>query len=79
MVKAIIAQSGGPTSVINSTVKGAVTILLKSEKIGQILGAKMGILGVLKEELLDISKQDQHQIELLAQTPSAGTPGELPL
>ena len=75
MPNAVIAQSGGPTSVINSTVKGAIDVLMKSEQVGQIFGAKMGILGVLKEELIDISAQDEHQIELLYQTPSAGALG----
>ncbi|GAB4112328.1 MAG: 6-phosphofructokinase [Candidatus Caldatribacteriota bacterium] len=75
MAKAVIAQSGGPTSVINSTIKGAIDTLFASKKIDRILGAKMGILGVLKEELLDISAQDKHQIDLLARTPSAGTLG----
>jgi 6-phosphofructokinase 1 len=75
MVKAVIAQSGGPTSVINSTVKGAFDILFQSDRVDRVLGAKMGILGVLQGQLLDISTQDKHQIELLSQTPSAGTLG----
>jgi len=75
MKNAVIAQSGGPTSVINNTVKGAIDVLMKSGQVDRILGAKMGILGVLKEELTDISTQDKNQIELLSQTPSAGTLG----
>jgi 6-phosphofructokinase 1 len=75
MTNAVIAQSGGPTSVINSTIKGVIDILFESNQIERILGAKMGILGVLKEELLDISAQDKHQINLLSYTPSAGTLG----
>ncbi len=75
MRNAVIAQSGGPTSVINNTVKGAIDVLMESNKVDRILGAKMGILGVLNEELIDISAQDKHQIELLSQTPSAGTLG----
>ncbi len=75
MKNAVLAQSGGPTSVINSTIKGAIDVLFASKKIDRVLGAKMGILGVLKEELLDISAQDKCQIELLSQTPSAGTLG----
>lgn len=75
MTNAVIAQSGGPTSVINSTVKGVIDVLFDSNQIEKVLGAKMGILGVLKEELLDISAQDKHQINLLSQTPSAGTLG----
>jgi len=75
MTNVVIAQSGGPTSVINNTVKGAIDILMESGKVDRILGAKMGILGVLNEKLLDISAQDKHQIALLSQTPSAGTLG----
>jgi ATP-dependent phosphofructokinase / diphosphate-dependent phosphofructokinase len=75
MRNAVIAQSGGPTSVINNTVKGAIDVLMESNKVDSILGAKMGILGVLNEELIDISAQDKHQIDLLSQTPSAGTLG----
>jgi len=52
---AVIAQSGGPTSVINNSLRGAVEVLASSGKVGKIYGAKMGILGVLNEELLDIS------------------------
>jgi len=75
MKNVVIAQSGGPTSVINNTIKGAIDVLMKSDQVDRILGAKMGILGVLKEELLDISAQDKKQIELLSQTPSAGALG----
>ncbi|MEA2087331.1 MAG: diphosphate--fructose-6-phosphate 1-phosphotransferase [Candidatus Caldatribacteriota bacterium] len=75
MKNAIIAQSGGPTSVINNSVKGAIDELILSKKVDKIYGAKMGILGVLEEELMDISAQEPHQIALLAETPSAGTIG----
>jgi 6-phosphofructokinase 1 len=71
----VIAQSGGPTSVINNSIRGAIDELILSKKIAKIYGARMGILGVLKEELIDISSQEPHQIALLAETPSAGTIG----
>jgi len=71
----VIAQSGGPTSVINNSLKGVINELNRSKKIDKIYGAKMGILGVLKEELIDISAQEARQIALLAETPSAGTIG----
>ena len=75
MKNVVIAQSGGPTSVINNSIKGAIDELILSKKINKIYGAEMGILGVLKEELINISAQDPHQIALLAETPSAGTIG----
>jgi len=72
---AVIAQSGGPTSVINNSLRGAIDTLSSSEKIDKIYGAKMGILGVLNEQLVDISSQNPNQIALLERTPSAGTIG----
>ena len=75
MKNVVIAQSGGPTSVINNSIRGVIDELILSKKINKIYGAKMGILGVLKEELIDISAQEPHQIALLAETPSAGTIG----
>lgn len=75
MKNVVIAQSGGPTSVINNSIRGVIDELISSKKIDKIYGAMMGILGVLKEELIDISAQESHQIALLAETPSAGTIG----
>ena len=75
MKNAVIAQSGGPTSVINNSIRGVIDLLKSSRKVNRIYGAKMGILGVLNEELLDITAQSSTQIALLEQTPSAGTIG----
>jgi 6-phosphofructokinase 1 len=72
---AVIAQSGGPTAVINNSLRGAIDQLVASNKVGKIYGARMGILGVLREELIDISSQSPQQIALLERTPSAGTIG----
>ncbi len=75
MKNAVIAQSGGPTSVINNSVRGAVDTLISSSNVNKIYGAKMGILGVIKEDLLDISSQEPDDIEKLSTTPSAGVIG----
>jgi len=75
MKNVVIAQSGGPTTVINNSVRGTIDGLIASKKINKIYGARMGVLGILKEELIDISAQDMGQINLLAETPSAGTLG----
>ena len=68
---AIVAQSGGPTAVINSSACGVIQEALKSGKIGRVLGATNGILGVLKEDLFDISAESPETIEALKQTPAA--------
>jgi len=75
MKNAIIAQSGGPTTVINNSIRGAIDVMMESKKVDKIYGAKMGILGVLNENLLDISAQQKEQIARLSQTPSAGVIG----
>lgn len=71
----VIAQSGGPTSVINNSIRGVIDAMAKSGRTGRIYGAKMGIIGVLKEELYDISAQTPGEVKLLASTPSAGVIG----
>jgi len=75
MKNVVIAQSGGPTTVINNSIKGTIDGLLSSKKTGKIFGAKMGILGILNEEFIDISAQNTEQIDLLSVTPSAGVLG----
>ncbi len=70
-VNAIIAQSGGPTAVINSSACGVIQELQKSDKIDKVIGATNGILGVLKEDLFDISAEKPEDIEALKQTPAA--------
>ena len=68
---AIVAQSGGPTTVINSSACGVVQEAVKSGKIGSVFGATNGILGVLKEDLFDMSAEKPETIEALRQTPAA--------
>ena len=68
---AIIAQSGGPTAVINSSVCGVIQEAKRSKKIGKVLAANNGILGVLKEELFNVSAEKPSSIEALKRTPAA--------
>jgi len=74
-VNAVIAQSGGPTAVINNSVRGLVDRLTAAKEIGTVYGAQMGILGVLRNRLIELSGQDPEQIRRLEQTPSAGALG----
>ena len=72
----IVAQSGGPTPVINNSVRGIVeTCKLMPEKFGAVYAGYHGIEGVLKEELLDLSVQSAEEITLLGFTPAAGSIG----
>jgi len=67
----IVAQSGGPTAVINSSVCGVIQEAMKSDLMYRVLGASNGILGVLTEELFDISAEKAETIEGLKRTPAA--------
>jgi len=68
---AIIGQSGGPTSVINSSLCGLIQKGLKSEKIERVLGMRFGIKGFMKDEIFDLGKENPQVIEGLRQTPSS--------
>ncbi|HOB86700.1 MAG TPA: 6-phosphofructokinase [Bacillota bacterium] len=68
---AIVAQSGGPTAVINSSVCGVAQQWLKNEQIGTLYGALFGIRGVLEGRLVDLGAQSQEVIAGLRYTPGA--------
>ncbi|HKM77086.1 MAG TPA: 6-phosphofructokinase [Candidatus Bathyarchaeia archaeon] len=67
----VVAQSGGPTAVINSSMCGIVTEALQRGKIRGIYGAINGILGVLSEDLVDLRQEDPDSLWNLRRTPSA--------
>ena len=70
--KAVVAQSGGPTAVINASAAGVIqTALANPETFTAIYGAENGILGVLNEELYDLSREDPAEIDRLRRSPSS--------
>ena len=71
----VVAQSGGPSPVINNSLRGIVETARELAEIGTVYGARHGIEGVLKEELLDLSAQPAEEIALLRVTPAAGSIG----
>ena len=62
---ALYAQSGGVTSVINASASAVILEARKSKKIGKVYAAKNGILGALREELIDTSKESKKFVESL--------------
>lgn len=62
---AFYAQSGGVTSVINASASAVILEARKSPKIGRVYAGKNGILGALREELIDTSKESKKFIESL--------------
>jgi 6-phosphofructokinase 1 len=73
MMKAncIIGQSGGPTSVINSSLAGVVKAAMKSEHIGEVYGMNYGIEGFMQEWLIDFGKQPKEVLKGLRKTPGS--------
>lgn len=75
MKNALVAQSGGPSPVINASLQGVVEACFDMEGINKVYAAWHGIEGVLLEELIDMNKQDKYEISLLKNTPAAGAIG----
>ena len=67
----VIAQSGGPSMVINQSLVGAVMAARGSESIGRIYGAVHGIDGILFEQFVDLRKIPAKHLEAVAATPSS--------
>ena len=63
----LYAQSGGVTAVINATAS-AVIQAARGRKV-KVLAARNGILGALREDLVDTSKESLADIRALAHTP----------
>jgi len=67
----LVAQSGGPTSVINASLAGVIQEAGRHDCIEQIYGGANGILGILNEELIDINEEKARTIDGLKYTPAA--------
>ena len=67
----IVGQSGGPTSVINSSLYGVVKTAIDNPNITHVLGAEYGIKGVLNDRLFDMDQEDPAELEKLLYTPSS--------
>ena len=68
---AFYAQSGGVTAVINATACGVIETARKHRRvIGNVFAGRNGILGALREELIDTSRESPAAIRALRWTPS---------
>lgn len=69
---AFYAQSGGVTAVINATACGLIeTARRHRDRIGKVYAGRNGILGALREELIDTGKESAAAIRALRHTPGA--------
>ncbi|MBN1849758.1 MAG: 6-phosphofructokinase [Deltaproteobacteria bacterium] len=70
--KAVIAQGGGPTAVINQSLVGAILEARKFPEITKIYGARHGVRGILEEDFIDLTQATTHNLERVAFTPGSG-------
>lgn len=71
MTRLLVAQSGGCTAVINSSLVGVVDEALSQKSIQAIYGARFGIRGVLTASFIDLGRQSRATLEQVRRTPSA--------
>ncbi|MGB0580230.1 MAG: 6-phosphofructokinase [Limisphaerales bacterium] len=68
----LVAQSGGPTAVINASVAGVIIEAGRHMNVvDEIYGGLNGIYGILREEIIDLQDEKQSAIEGLKHTPAA--------
>ena len=72
MPNCIIAQSGGPTSVINSSVVGLIKANEEFKVYDKIYGGLNGIEGILNKNIIDLSSTTNQELEEFKYTPSSG-------
>lgn len=70
-VNIVVGQSGGPTTVINSSLYGVVKEAMNTEGIDHIYGMINGIQGFIDDKMMDIVEELGDDIELLKNTPAA--------
>ena len=71
MKNCIVAQSGGPTSVINATVAGIIKANQMNPVYDRVYGGLNGIEGILSEKFVDLTEMSEEENHILQQTPSS--------
>ncbi|MGB8275243.1 MAG: 6-phosphofructokinase [Alphaproteobacteria bacterium] len=69
--KALIAQGGGPTAVINQSLVGAVLAARALPSVERVYGARHGVRGIINEDLVDLTAEPDSSLEAVAATPGS--------
>lgn len=72
MKNCIVAQSGGPTAVINASVVGVVEENNRNRHYDNVYGGLNGIEGILQEQIINLSTLKDDELNALKYTPSSG-------
>lgn len=68
---AVVAQSGGPTGVINASLVGVIEEASKHPEIENIYGAIHAVAGMVKDDFIDLGKLSAERLEVVAASPSS--------
>ena len=71
MKNLIVAQSGGPTAAINATLTGVIREWCKENKGAKVYGSRFGVEGILKENIVDLTKLSEDDLDKLMRTPAS--------
>ncbi|NLX59508.1 MAG: diphosphate--fructose-6-phosphate 1-phosphotransferase [Phycisphaerae bacterium] len=66
----LVAQLGAPTAVINQTLVGVVEEA-RQAGVGRVLGSRNGVLGLLHDEIFDLSAEPAEVLAAVRTTPGA--------
>ncbi|MBR0057257.1 MAG: diphosphate--fructose-6-phosphate 1-phosphotransferase, partial [Kiritimatiellae bacterium] len=67
----LVAQSGGPSMVINQSLAGVALAAMRGDAVGEILGARHGIRGILSRDVADLRAVGAGRLERIAASPSS--------
>jgi ATP-dependent phosphofructokinase / diphosphate-dependent phosphofructokinase len=67
----LIAQSGGPTAVMNNSLYGVIEAALLSDRVEKVWGTRRGIYGLLHRDYIDLTQFSAAQLRTLRSTPGA--------
>jgi len=70
-IRLLVAQGGGPTAVINQSLVGIVAEARALPQVQAIVGARHGVRGILREDLVDLAAEAPATLEAVAATPAA--------
>ena len=68
---AVVGQSGGPTGVINASLVGVIEEARKHPEIETLYGAIHAVVGMVKDEFIDLNKLSPETLEIVAASPSS--------
>ncbi len=69
--KILVAQGGGPTAVINQSLAGVVLEARRHHGVSLVYGARHGVRGIVNEDLVDLTRETSHNLEMVAGTPGS--------